>query len=125
MSHRHQAHVNANEQDMYQICRTLGITYCEPQNDETAQQAYNRTRKNRRHIQQTEQKCYVSANNLPPAPPLTTDIHFNKAMDCIRAFELEQMSYNFKHCSTCNERRLQMKMADETLCMRCSTDNVQ
>ena len=42
--------------------------------------------------------------------------------DCIRAFELEQMSYGFGFCSICTERRLEMKMASDNICAKCNKD---
>ncbi len=60
---------------------------------------------------------------MPSAPPLQDNAQFNKGMNCIRAFELQQMSYTFKHCDTCHERRLQMIMANDTLCRQCHFDN--
>ncbi|XP_053389337.1 uncharacterized protein LOC128552332 [Mercenaria mercenaria] len=43
-------------------------------------------------------------------------------MDCIRSFELEQMSYSIRHCLICNERRVEMKMSSENECLRCHND---
>jgi hypothetical protein len=36
------------------------------------------------------------------------------AMDCIRSFELKQMSLNFKFCTICKERRIETKMSRES-----------
>ncbi|WAR05713.1 hypothetical protein MAR_021082 [Mya arenaria] len=36
-------------------------------------------------------------NQFKAAPPLTGNIQYDKALDCIRAFEVEQMSYTFLH----------------------------
>ena len=43
-------------------------------------------------------------------------------MDCIRAFEVQQMSYTFKHCLIWHERRIQINSSDNNFCSRCSTD---
>lgn len=43
-------------------------------------------------------------------------------MDCIRAFELEQMSYSVLSCSVCHEARIDMKMFNENTCFRCHKD---
>ena len=61
-------------------------------------------------------------NSLPDCAPLTNDPHYNKAMECIRAFELQQMAYQFQSCSICNECKLQMKMSSTAACTRCAKD---
>jgi hypothetical protein len=38
--------------------------------------------------------------------PVNENQHFNKVMDCIRSFELKQMSLNLKFCTICKERRI-------------------
>ena len=60
--------------------------------------------------------------NIPDAPPLTSDIMFNKAMDSIRTFELGQMNYQIQSCIICHECRLEMNMSQENVCRRCFTD---
>ena len=47
----------------------------------------------------------MSEHDVPALPPLHENQHFNKVMDCIRSFELKQMSLNFKFCTICKERR--------------------
>ena len=42
-------------------------------------------------------------------------------MDCIRKFELEQISLSINFCSICKERRIGMKISNE-VCKHCSTD---
>ena len=37
----------------------------------------------------------------------------DRAMDAIKEFENEQMSYTFYTCPICHERRLEMKMAKD------------
>ena len=41
-------------------------------------------------------------------------------MDCIRKFELEQISLSINFCSICKERRIGMKISNE-VCKQCST----
>lgn len=41
-------------------------------------------------------------------PSESNDNFFNKAFDCIRAFELEQM-YSVLSCSVCHEARIDMR----------------
>ena len=60
--------------------------------------------------------------NLPDAPPLTGDSHFDKAMDAIRSFELEQMSYSTNQCEVCNEVRIIPQKDDKEVCSRCKKD---
>ena len=35
------------------------------------------------------------------------------------------MAYKFNHCSICHERRIEMKMATNTICNRCNSDKTQ
>jgi hypothetical protein len=46
----------------------------------------------------------------------------NKVMDCIRSFELKQMSLNFKFCTICKERRIETKISSSSICKRCNSD---
>ena len=64
-------------------------------------------------------------NNIPFAPPLHANAHFNAVMDCIRNFELKQMSLKFKFCSVCKERRLDMNVNSDQICKRCKSDKNQ
>ena len=38
----------------------------------------------------------LAFENIPDPPPFTTDEQFNKAVDCIRSFELKEMNCNIK-----------------------------
>jgi hypothetical protein len=38
----------------------------------------------------------LAFENIHDPPPFTTDEQFNKAVDCIRSFELKEMNYNIK-----------------------------
>ena len=53
------------------------------------------------------------------------DSQFEKAMDSIRNFELQEMNYNIDFCKICNERRIDMKMSIDDICKRCATDKSQ
>ena len=57
-----------------------------------------------------------------PDPPLLENQHFNKVMDCIRSFELKQMSLNLKLCTICKEMRIETKMSSSSICKRCNSD---
>lgn len=59
-------------------------------------------------------------SHLPPLP--TENSQYEKAMDHIRAFELEQLSLSFQFCTNCKERRLEMKMSSPGICHRCFRD---
>jgi hypothetical protein len=69
---------------------------------------------------------YVCENlelQIPDAPPLSSDETQNTAINSIRIFELEQMSYSIRTCSICHECRLEMKMSPkENVCRRCFSD---
>jgi hypothetical protein len=56
-------------------------------------------------IQKKLEQINMSEHDVPALPPLHENQHFNKVMDCIRSFELKQMSLNFKFCTICKERR--------------------
>ena len=78
--------------------------------------------KDKYKLRTAEKKFNVQAQNLSPPSPESNDKHFNFVMDSIRALEIEQMIYTFGHCSTCHERRLQMKMHSEIFYHRCYLD---
>jgi hypothetical protein len=59
-----------------------------------------------------------SFENIPDPPPFTTDEQFNKAVDCIRSFELKEMNYNIYSCSICNKTRIDMKIKNN-ICDKC------
>ena len=40
----------------------------------------------------------------------------------MRAFEIQQMLYDFKLCTICHERRLELKMSTPGICNRCKHD---
>ena len=62
---------------------------------------------------QTGEQCY---------PRRTSSSSVDNVLGCIRSFEEEQMLYNFKFCSVCQERRLQQKMTNSFYCQRCARD---
>lgn len=51
----------------------------------------------------------ICFQDIPEPPSESNDKIFNKAFDCIRAFELEQMSYSVLSCSVCHEARIDMR----------------
>ena len=110
------------EMPTYQICRKLGIQFEAAKTTEDLRMKQLRRNRNKAHIKRTEQKLNVHADELPNAPPLSGDPTYNNVMDTIRAFELQQMSYNIGHCSVCHERRIEMEMAGKSICQRCNRD---
>jgi hypothetical protein len=50
-------------------------------------------------IQKKIEQINMSEHDVPAPPPLHENQHFNKVMDCIRSFELKQMSLNSKFCT--------------------------
>ena len=76
-------------------------------------------------IRQQLKQINMPENNIPVAPPLHENAHFNTVMDCIRNFELKQMSLTFKCCSVCKERRLDMNVNSDQICKRCNSDKNQ
>ena len=112
------------EKLLYTNCRKLGLPYQSPADNETAiQRKRRRLRLNRSIASQMTKFNIEDINSLPDCAPLTNDPHYNKAMECIRAFELQQMAYQFQSCSICNECKLQMKMSSTAACSRCAKDN--
>ena len=105
-------------------CRKFGLHYEPPREQETRQEKTNRRRRNQPKLK-AQQKKFTTAeiNQIPEEPPLTDDEQFNRAMDSIKAFEIEQMSYSISFCSICCERRIQMKMSKTGVCQRCHADN--
>ena len=86
------------EADTYLKCRKLGIRFQSPENNENAQEKTLRKKRNTSNIRYKEKKINLKADSLPDPPPLSENEQLNKAMDTIRTFEIEQMSYAFKLC---------------------------
>ena len=85
-------HFTAMEADTFQKCRKLGIFYQYPAKTDNSSNSKCILQQNKRHIHSIESKLGLKADELPPPPPFSNDLHFNKVMDCIRAFEVTQMS---------------------------------
>ena len=65
-------------------------------------------------------------SNISEIPPPPSDnSQFDKAMDSIRNFELQEMNYNIDFCKICNKRRIAMKMSIYDIRKRCATDKSQ
>ncbi|CAG2208487.1 unnamed protein product [Mytilus edulis] len=107
---------------IYTKCRKLGIQYEYPANLESKKDLTNRKRRLQYKIKKQLQLLNIDEKDIPNPPPLHENQHFNKVMDCIRSFEIKQMSYCFKFCNICKERKIDMKMAKENECKHCHLD---
>ena len=96
-----------------------------PQKDENPYNTKHRKSRMNYKIRQQLKQINMPENNIPVAPPLHENAHFNTVMDCIRNFELKQMSPTFKCCSVCKERRLDMNVNSDQICKRCKSDKNQ
>ncbi|KAK3093512.1 hypothetical protein FSP39_016633 [Pinctada imbricata] len=103
-------------------CRKLGVQYEKGNENETKSEKNKRNRRNSYKIKKQLQNVGLSLDEIPEPPPLHNDEQFNKAMDCIRSFELKQMSYNWNTCSVCHEMRIDMKLIHDGMCLRCAKD---
>ena len=102
--------------------RKHGVPFEPPVLNESKQEIKNRNRRNKDRLKkQIEQNKHI---DLPDPPPLDKNPILNNAVDSIRAFEVEQMSYKFFQCTICHERRLQMLMANSQTCKRCDKETL-
>ena len=111
------------EKELHSKCRKLGITFEPPLDNETEEQTRKRCRRNSDKIRRKINNMNLAFENIPDPPPFTTDEQFNKAVDCIRSFELKEMNYNIYSCSICNETRIDMKIKNN-ICDRCTKDKL-
>ena len=93
-----------------------------PEENESYQRQRSRRTKLNRQIKNTIEKYKLNESDIAPPPPSIDNSKYDNAMDSIRAFEIEQMSYSFKFCKICKERRLEMKMSHTDICTRCHKD---
>jgi hypothetical protein len=63
------------------------------------EQKFKRESRLRSKISYQLKTLNIPENEIPNPPPLSNDSHFNKVMDCIRKFELEQISLHNDHSS--------------------------
>lgn len=111
-----------SEKKLQELCRKYGIQYEEPAENESYQKYKLRKSKLYRQIKCKIEKYKLNESEIPSPPPLSNNAKYDKAMDSIRAFELQQMSYFFQFCTICKERRLEMKMSKNSVCSRCFRD---
>ena len=91
--------------------RAVGVDYefAKPAVVETEDDRRKRKRRNQRRISEQEKRLREVVGDLPPPPPAGSSQQEDKAYSAIRAFEVEQMTYAFRFCEVCKERRLECK----------------
>ncbi|VDI81413.1 Hypothetical predicted protein [Mytilus galloprovincialis] len=109
--------------DLHTKCRKLGLTYDAPVENETPNEYKKRCVKNYNKIKYKLNKLNINFETIPDPPPFADDEHFNKAVNCIRSFELQEMSYTIDVCSVCFERKINLKKKN-SVCERCFKDKV-
>ena len=114
---------NREEALKYQS-RKLGLTNKGPTENENNTDRIKRHRSIKHKIRR-KTNLISNSNEIPSPPPPSNDPQFDKAMDSIRNFELQEMNYNIDLCKICNVRRIDMKMSSNDLCKRCATDKSQ
>ena len=115
--------MDENEKNLFSLCRKFGVPFEFPLEGEVKDDHDKRLRRIKYKLKKQETKC--EDIDIPDAPPECGNIAFDRALDHIRAFEIKQMSYKLNHCCVCHERRIDMKMASETMCQRCKSDKMQ
>ena len=95
--------------DLQTKCRKLGLTYDPPVENETPDEYKKRCLKNYNKIKYKLNKLNINFETIPDPPPFADDEHFNKAVNCIRSFELQEMSYTIDVCSVCFDRKFNLK----------------
>jgi hypothetical protein len=81
--------------------RKLGLHFKVPSDLESAEERKKRKQRLRSKISFQLKTLNIPENEIPNPPPLSNDSHFNKVMECIRKFELEQISLFINFCSIC------------------------
>ena len=117
----HNTYLDGAEKELLSVCRKLGVTYDQLIQNETKYDKNRRKRRIKCHFNTKKCKLQKSHTEIPdPPPPLGDTI--DKVLDCIRAFELQEMSYQIQYCEVCHERILEMKMSSQNVCLRCNSD---
>ena len=113
-----------DESGLIERARAVGIAYefAKPGSTETDDDKRRRRRRNQRRILQGERRLLEVINDLPPPPPPGSSQHEDECYAAIRAFEVEQMTYEISCCNVCRERRLQAKPTRGDCCSRCKRD---
>lgn len=107
---------------LYQICRKLGLWQENPTKCQTKQEQINISARIKRKVKNKEKTLGITLSDIPEPPPLSNDDQFNVAMDSIRAFELEQISYKMNTCKVCQECRIDLDVSKNGICKKCAND---
>ncbi|CAC5397333.1 unnamed protein product [Mytilus coruscus] len=114
---------NPTEKDinLHTKCRKLGLTYDPPVENETRDEYKKRCLKSYNKIKYKLNKLNINFETIPDPPLFADDEQFNKAVNCIRSFELQEISYTIDVCSVCYERKINLKLKNG-VCERCFKD---
>ena len=116
---------NENENiELVARARAVGVAYeyAKPNAAESNDERQKRRRRNQRKILKEERRLAAVIGDLPPPPPPGSSQQEDEAYIAIRAFEVEQLTYDFTCCNICKERRLQTKTSQSNCCSRCKKD---
>ena len=91
--------------------RAVGIQYefAHPGVQESEDDRRKRKRRNQRRVSDGERRLCAVIGDLPPPPLAGSSQLEDEAYCAIRAFEVDQMTYRFRYCDVCKERRLEGK----------------
>ncbi|KAL9962439.1 hypothetical protein ACROYT_G031543 [Oculina patagonica] len=116
---------SSHVEDSYLInrARAVGVAYefAKAGSVETEDDRRKRQRRNQRRVSDEERRLREVVGDLPPPPPAGSSQLEDNAYVAIRAFEVEQMTYKFRCCDICQERRLEGK-GTANMCSRCRND---
>lgn len=93
--HTNFAPENEKKKKLQELCRKYGIQYGEPAENESYQNYKLRRSKLQKQIECKIEKYKLIESEIPSPPQLSNNAEYDKAMDSIRAFELQQMSFFF------------------------------
>jgi hypothetical protein len=113
-------YISKKEHELRQKCRKVGINFESRTQIENENEMSKKLKKNYDKLRRKLKTLGLNLENIhiPEAPELTNDKHLDHAFDCIRSFELQEMSYSVKCCSICNECKIDMKLKNG-VCEKC------
>ena len=126
------------ESSLESMCTEKDIPYVQPTANESVAQTKNRRRNMKRKLDSVEAitepcalssstdnsptskaNCSKNSQNLNSRQPLSNDI--KSVLQVVQKFEQQQMSYSFNMCSTCQEKKIDLKL-HRGECLRCRRD---
>jgi hypothetical protein len=112
--------ISKKEHELRQKCRKVGINFESRKQIENENEMSKILKKNYDKLRRKIKTLGLNLENIhiPEAPEQTNDKHLDHAFDCIRPFELQEMSYSVKCCSICNECKINMKLKND-VCEKC------